>query len=362
MNTPPPSTSSSNPSQPNALAVALCLIGTLALGATLRAWLGGSGWLPHDFRHLRHAHTHLGWYGAIFPLAFGVWRRRGWWTPGKRLMASYWLAVLVALIGFVRAGYGVDAIAGSTWVLGTWVAVALRNREQLSWRREDWLAMVPVMVVLTAMSIPPIAVTLRRDPGLSARWVQTFMTVMLLGVGVPTALQRGGLRAPPAGLWALGVVACALWVGVLPMVWLQPGMWLLGGLLLGAAWVSRAARRELRFGVAAVGGGLLAVAAGLLPFGAGVAVAGIHLAVLGPVLGGLYGPPRGAPWLAPLLLALLLTMCTGIVLTSLGVVVPVGGGAVWTGGQIAAVSGVGLAVGWAARVVVDLTRAPAQKA
>ena len=315
--------------------IAASLVATVVLGAVLRAWLGGSGWLPIDFRHLRHAHTHMGWYGAIFPLAFAVWRGRGWWTPGSRVMAGYWVAVALSTAGFLRAGYGVEAIIGSTVELGVWLLVVFHNRAQLHWRREDWLAAVPVLVVLAAASIPPLAMTLRPDPALSARWVRTFLTLLLFGAGVPAALDRARFRAPPGALWGFAVVCCALWVGVLQHPWLLPGTLLLGGLLAGSAAVSRAARWDLRLGVGLMGGGLLAVAAGVLPFDPSVAVAGVHLAVLGPVLHGLHGDPARTTPTSVGLLGLVLVMCGAIVATTAWPTAPGAVIAAWSGGILA---------------------------
>lgn len=319
--------------------IALCLLLTVGFGAVLRAWLGGSGWLPWAFPHLRHAHTHVGWYGAVFPLAFTVWRTRGWWTPGPRLMSAYWFAVALSTFGFLRAGYGVEAIGGSTVVLAVWLLVAFHNRRHLHWRREDWLAAVPLLIVLAAASIPPVAFTLRRDPALSARWVRTFLTVLLFGAGVPAALDRARFRSPPGGLWAIAVVASALWVGVLPSAWLRLGTLLLGALLTGSTLVSSEARWDLRLGLLLMGLGLLVVATGLMPFSASVAVAGVHLAILGPVLHGLYGDPTRTTPLAVTLLFVLMVMCFGIVTSGVEVATspPLSGAviAAWSGGLLA---------------------------
>lgn len=326
---------------PKNAAIGVSLGLTLLLGLILRAFLAGSGWLPGDFRHLRHAHTHLGWYGALFPLLFTALQHRKLWVPGPRAMAVYWLAVAVSTVGFVRAGYGIDAIAGSTAVLAVWLTLAWKNRRLLALRRTDWLAAVPVLLPLAALSIPPVAVTLRRDPALAARWVQTFLSLLLFGSVLPVALDRGRLRAPPGGMWLLATLGAAAWFGVVGGLWLQPAVVLLGGLLVGSAWVSRLARLDLRVLTGLMGGGLVAVGTGLVSADPAMAVAGIHLAVLGPVLVGLTGAggrPGALSWLSH---GALLLMCGAIATTPhlpawpLPMVaavsaVPVAAGALWT--------------------------------
>ncbi|MCO4763521.1 MAG: hypothetical protein KC502_18535 [Myxococcales bacterium] len=323
--------------------IALALVGTVALGATMRAWFAGSGWLPLDFRHLRHAHTHLGWYGAIFPLAFGVWRADGWQLPGRAMMATYWVAVAVSTVGFVRAGYGPDAIAGSTGVLAVWLWVAFRNRHQVQPRRQHWSAAVPVLLVLAAMSIPPVAITLRRAPALSAAWVQTFLTLLLFGVTLPAALLRARFRAPPAWIWLVAVVAAAGWLGVLHRPELRWGPGLCGALLVGCAGLSDRARWDLRLVVGVAGLGWVAVAVGLLPFHTAVAVAGVHLVLLGPVLHGLVGPIDRVTPFSVITLGLLSIMCAAIWLPSLWPA------PAWA--QVAAWSGGALALSWSVWIV-----------
>lgn len=323
-------------------AVALALVATVGLGALLRAYLAGSGWLPTDFRHLRHAHTHLGWYGALFPLAFRAWRADGRWVPGRRLSAAYWVAVGVSIGGFLRAGYGPEAIAGSTAVLGVWLAVAWRNRGALAER--SWFAAVPVLLLLAACSVGPVAAFVRRDPPLSARWVRTFLSLLLLGACLPAALARARLTAPPAWLWGLSVVGGAAYVGVAPGPVTAVALFGAGALLVRAALVSAGARTDLRLGVAAVGLGLLVVALRLTPLSTALAVAGVHLAVLGPVLHGLWGPVDRTPALAWVTQGTAVAMCAGIVAGSAS-------GLVW-----AAWAGAAVATLVAGRALVQATR------
>lgn len=259
--------------------MAAAVVGTVVLGALLRAFLAGSGWLPGGFAELRHAHTHLGWYGVVLPAAIALWseRRAG-------LGRWYGAATAAATLGFVVQGYGPVAIAASTVVLGFWLWRAfllLRSR-----RAVGWLAPAPWAVLAAALLIPGVAFTLRRDPALSQALVSGFLAALLLGVALPAAARRGGLAAPSGRMLTAAVLGSAAYLGPLPIALpLAAGPLLLGLLLLRAC--VGPGRTDLRLLLAAVGVGLLGAGSGLLPWSRPVAIAGIHFALLGPVLHGL---------------------------------------------------------------------------
>lgn len=60
------------------------LLGTIGLGVWLRWALAGAVDLLAPFGHLRHAHSHLGYYGLLFPLAWLGWKAAGATIPGRR--------------------------------------------------------------------------------------------------------------------------------------------------------------------------------------------------------------------------------------------------------------------------------------
>ena len=96
--------------------VLLSLVGTLTLGVGLRWALAGVPLLPGGFVELRHAHSHLGYYGVLFPLMWWAWRRLGQRAPGLPLLGLYAVGVVMSAVGFAREGYGRPAIIGSTIV------------------------------------------------------------------------------------------------------------------------------------------------------------------------------------------------------------------------------------------------------
>lgn len=267
-----------------ALATALAL--TLLLGGWLRWALAGSLPLVGDFAHLRHAHSHLGYYGVLFPLAWLGWRAAGAPVPGKRTLAAYAGATLLAFTGFLRAGYGPEAMAGSTVVGAVWLVSAWRLRDRVL-RWGDPLAPVLPGVILAEACIPFIATSLDADPARAQAWVATFLALLLLGVLVPSALAARGVRLPGAPLFGVAAVLGAAALGI------APGPWTSAGLGLYALWILYAALRHRDFPLhlrsvwAAVGVGLGLMAGGALPNARPVVVGAIHFLVLAPVLGSL---------------------------------------------------------------------------
>ena len=163
------------------------------LGAYLRWVLAGVLPLDWDFAHLRHAHSHLGYFGLLFPLAWLGWRRAGVALPGPRVLLVYSLANALAFFGFVRAGYGPEAIIGSTLVAVIWLRTSWQLRDRWC-DMDDPLAAVLPGVIAAEACVPFIAYFLDRDGRLAHGLVTMFLTLLLLAVIVPSALSAMGRR------------------------------------------------------------------------------------------------------------------------------------------------------------------------
>lgn len=265
------------------------LVLTLVIGLALRWSLAGWAWPAWlgDWGNVRSAHSHVGYYGVLFPVVWAAWPRLGLRAPGRRTVAVYGVAVAVSTVGFALQGYALASIVGSTVVLAVWVASTLPLARFLPER--DWLATVAPSVWLAALAIPGVAVLTGRGDPLAVPLVRGFLTWLLFGVGAATALRRAGAPAPPAWLHLPAVVGAGLALGPWPhpVAWALAG--LLGALYLGVAWLWRGppAARALWAGL---GAGLVVVAGGLVPAEHAVAIGGLHFAVLGPVLVGLAWP------------------------------------------------------------------------
>ena len=68
---------------------AVFLIATFALGVAMRWLLAGVAWPVANFSDWRHAHSHTGFFGVLFPLAWVAADRSGMWTPGPRQIRFY---------------------------------------------------------------------------------------------------------------------------------------------------------------------------------------------------------------------------------------------------------------------------------
>ncbi len=164
---------------------------TVVAGLALR-WDLATGWvtaLGLEFPDLRHAHSHVGFYGFLTIAWWLVLREVEGVSLGPRFVASYAAAVLATSALFAVMGYAAPTIALSTLVAGYWAVVAWRSR-----RAHGWLALPPWAVVVGLLLVPAIAVMAKRDFALSRQLAHVFIAVMLLWAFVPMALAA--LKVP----------------------------------------------------------------------------------------------------------------------------------------------------------------------
>jgi hypothetical protein len=264
------------------LPLSLAVIGVVGLGVWMRWSLVGVVSLPRPFGFLRHAHSHLGYFGLLFPLAWLAWRTTAARIPGPRVLVVYALATALATVGFISSGYGPVAIVGSTLVGAIWVFSALPLAPRMM-AFDDPLAVVLPGLVFSFACVPPVALNLRTDPDLAYAFVATFLAGLLFLAIIPACLVAADvrLRAWPT-LLVSGAFAAAF-LGVAPD--LLPRL----GLLAFAAHLVAVARapplpthaRVAWWGLVV---GLFALGLGLVPNIRSVAVGATHFTILGPVL------------------------------------------------------------------------------
>lgn len=259
------------------------LLTALFFGVWLRWFLAGHATIPLDFKHLRHAHSHVGFFGVLFPLAWLGWGRAHAPIPGIKTGLLYAGAVVLSTIGFLQAGYGLVAIVGSTIVGAIWIITAWRLKGRMRSLHDPLGAILPG-VLLAEACIPPIAYFLRRQPELAHGFVTMFLSALLLLVIIPSALAARKISVGPWPVYLLcaGLGTCALGV------W--PHALSFGGLGVGAMMLALATLRAkslepwLRALWLAVGTGLAALSLGFIPNNRAVGVGSIHFMILGPVL------------------------------------------------------------------------------
>ncbi len=319
----------------------------MAVGVWLR-W-STVGWvaLPLPFDNLRHAHSHLGYFGLLFPLSWLAWKAAGASTPRANVLWLYTVFNLVSFLGFVRAGYGAVAIVGSTVVAGVWVwsigPLLPRMR-----RSRDPLAVVPLGVVLSLACVPPIALTLRTHPEMAQGLVSTFLSGLLFLVVLPSTLAAARISPGPWPLLLISGGLGALALGVLPGVPTRLGLLAYAG-LISAPTLSRRLRPHARIVWLPVAAGLVGLALGLLPNSRSVALGAIHFLILGPVLATLapHWLPRELPDWAWWLGHGLWGSMSGALVAQAFTLAP------WTW-SAAALAGTGTLVWWVAALIAQL--------
>lgn len=302
---------------------------TMLLGIVLRfalaGWVAWPTWTGLQFAHLRHAHSHLGYYGVLFPLLWWAWHALGpslsrWETW------SYSAACWVSLVSFAWAGYWWLSIAASTAIGVVWLRHAYVHRV-LS-RRSDGFAPGPVAVVVACCFVPPIAVFTRRDPALAQALVHTFLGVLLLGLMAPAALATLRLRALPWGLSSWTYLTLSL-ISAMHLGGMDRAPLPLATVGLGVVLAVQAQQPDhtgnrlpwtLRLGWWALAAGFITYGLGVLPRGAQVSVAGVHFAILGPLLVTFARAHAGLDqrWLEAAWLSLAGFLCGTLVLQDLG--------------------------------------------
>lgn len=303
----------------------LCLAVTLATGFFLRLHLGAWMGLLLQGLDLHRAHSHLAYYGVLFPMVWVALRPSGAWIPGKTGVFLYFAACLVSYLGFLREGYGKPAIAGSTWVLGVWLFFAWKNRKRWRAGRDGWLAAVPAAVAIAAATIPFVAVRTNSDPAFAKAAANFFLALLMFGVFIPAILSRALARLPNAWVWFTLSLAAAIDTSGFELGAITG----LGCFAWGAGFtvfLIRSERRRLAedpvpLAWLLVALSMAAIGVGLVPRHHEVSVAGIHFIALGPLLIGFLRDHLGWRLSRPFLLlypAALFLMLGAILLTRYG--------------------------------------------
>ncbi|MBL7543156.1 MAG: hypothetical protein JNL11_05035 [Bdellovibrionaceae bacterium] len=162
---------------------------------------------------LRQAHTHLGYYGFLIPMAWHLLSDRNFWVPTGAWEKGYKISVVIAVCGFFIAGYGPVAHAFSFLVLMVWLSFAIKNIKFHPPVRKSWLASVPVGIIGATVALALVVVSaVLKQPDVSKRFVRAFLTVLAYAVILPVAIDKLGHAKRPAWLWVLGTIGLAVFV------------------------------------------------------------------------------------------------------------------------------------------------------
>lgn len=189
----------------------VCLILTMLTGVILRLSFAGvdTGFLKK--LDLRQAHSHLGFYGFLFPMIWVLLRSRSFWIPQGGLALFYKVSVAVSFFAFLVQGYGAASHAASILVLLIWLVFSIKNLKNQHPMKKSWDGAIPVSVILATMFVAAVAISAARGfDNLAFKFVRGFLTVLAYGVFLPSILSRFLPMKVPAWLWILGTLGLAV--------------------------------------------------------------------------------------------------------------------------------------------------------
>lgn len=279
--------------------LAVFLIATLITGVVFRWQITGISPAWTAGLDLRRTHSHLGFYGVLFPATWILFKSIGAWAPAKALLFFYGACVVLSGIGFLFWGYGGLSIAGSTGVLVVWLIFAWKTRPSAKPNLPPWLIVSSLSILATTGLIAVVAFLTRKDPAAANQVARCFLSVLLFGVFLPPALHRLGCPIRRPILWLIATLMASLHLtGLSRHLNLEPYHGVFG---LGLIWISIEILRSIATSFSRESSrtppvrrlliywvllalGLGATGAGLLPHSHFFAIAGIHFMFLGPLL------------------------------------------------------------------------------
>lgn len=266
------------------------LIITAVTGLIFRMQMAG---VKLDFLQdldLRRAHSHLGYYGVLFPMAWMALASAKWNVPLNRSFVFYSLIVIASFIGFLWKGYGLLSIVASTIVLVIWIIFVWQNRIYINFLKGSWIHSIPISIILSACLIPIVAVKSGDGSGVARNIAETFLALLMFGVFVPSILHRGITSSPSSKMWTLACITASIDISNLFETWVFGiGTVFLGFLLIQALFVEffqKAKKIPLRLLLYWAGFSISLILVGLriFPQTHMTAIAGIHFLILGPIL------------------------------------------------------------------------------
>lgn len=264
------------------------LFATICLGVLLRAQFSGLTSFGISF-DIRRAHSHLGFYGFLFPFIWSRARLSGMWAPTGLLSWGYVCVVLIATVSFALQGYGTVSRASSGLVMLVWIVFSLKNWTKFPLLKRCWLSAIPFGVLMASACVALVAFYASQGHiELSQQYVRAFLACLTFGVFVPFALWSCQFTAPSALLWCAATMGNAIFLAEI-----FPKDLFLWGPLAIAYFIFSACRHLLRFDAAKLrlffywillSLSCFGLAFSVLPNSRLIVVAGMHFVILGPLI------------------------------------------------------------------------------
>jgi hypothetical protein len=267
-----------------------CLFITLALGLVLRLIYTGFHVPFLTTLDLRRSHSHLGFYGVLFPLIWSLLGRERLWVPRKKWAWAYVLAVAISVIGFAIEGYGISAHLASAVVLIFWITFAIKNFHSFP-LKNNWLSLIPTSLFAATACVFLVGFFASQGKTqASTQLARSFLTLLSFGVVIPVAIGKVCPSARFLKFWPAALIGMAVFVSeLLPPLYFFWGPLILGGIILINLFSSLSEAKiysllRLKLYWFLVGLSLIVFSIGTIRNSHYGSVAGVHFLVLGPIL------------------------------------------------------------------------------
>ncbi len=233
---------------------------------------------------IRRFHSHLGFYGFLFPLLWGIVPAYGFWVPGRKLRILYSVLLIVSMIGFGLSGYGIVSHISSFFVLLIWLSFGFKNI-RMSYKGDRWINAIPMGVILSAVIVLTIFILRMTGADISIpQVVRVFLTTLLFGVFGPLALENISKPLFSVHIWLIVIFGVGVFLSSLDFHIYFILFPVLAGMYLVLSFIKNVSFKKLKadrlysywllFAV-----GLVGMSCGYIENNHFTAVAGIHYAV-----------------------------------------------------------------------------------
>ncbi len=288
-------------------------------GVILRLQLAGAASFLETL-DIRRSHSHLGFYGFLFPMLWSYIKESSDWVPGNKIKFFYVMLLVTSSISFAVSGYNVISHIASFIILLFWIYFATRMLRT----REGFLKAVPISIYLSAVAVFSImgSIYLYGDSAPRFELARLFLIVLLFGVFGSLIIHKIAIRPPNILFWLAGATGSAValsglvrseWILLFPLMW---GVGILYFVFNFSLNLKNDAERLRKYFVG-IGVILILVGVSVLNLNSLVAVAGIHYFIF--LCCGSFFLKFKAPLGLYLFEALSLIMCSLILLSSVGI-------------------------------------------
>lgn len=161
------------------------------------------------FLDFRRAHSHLGFFGFLFPMIWHHFEKSKFWICGQRLKIFYCLLLVLSTVGFLVSGYGILAHISSALVLVVWLFFAVSIYSKVKGLAKS----IPISIMMAALSVVCLAVLTGSGQNV-VPWqlVRIFLTILVFGVFGSVVAEKLSVRSLSPFLWVGSVLGTGVFL------------------------------------------------------------------------------------------------------------------------------------------------------